>query len=473
MCFFMAAWFASGVVLIYVPFPSLSSAERLDRAGDVDTSDLKLSPADAIRSHGGKQVIERIRLVARAGRPLYLVQDRGQKVSAIWGDDGSQAVLDLEEGVRDIAAQFSGEAVRQIDGPIEYDQWVVHQGFDTERPYMRVQMDDSAGTVLYISQSSGEVLQRTTRSQRGWNYVGAVVHWIYPTALRRHWATWDQVVWWLSLAGIVVVMLGIFLGFDHMIKALRSTPRKINAYQGWMKWHHVLGLLASVFVLTWIFSGWLSMDHGRLFSMPDPTAQQLDRFRGMSLTEASQNVSVHSISRLGSFRELEIKSIAATPVMIVRSRDKQDIYPVSSSRQAFAGGVLPKSLVQEGVKAAWPEYTIQSVEEMRLEDVYRQVRQNELPMSTIRVKLDDPAETWVHVDAASGEIASVMDRSRRLYRWLYNGLHSLDFPGLTEHRPLWDIIILSLLTLGFIFSSTGAYLGIRRLKRSFTQRTPD
>lgn len=461
----MAAWFASGAVLVYVPFPSLSSSERLDRAGEVDTSVLTLSPTDAIRTSGAKQAIQRLRLIARAGRPLYLVQANGQAVSAIWADDGSLAVLNLERGVREIATQFDGAAVRKIEGPVDYDQWIVHQGFDAERPYMRVQMDDAEGTVLYISQSSGEVLQRTTRSQRGWNYLGAVVHWIYPTVLRRHWAVWDQVVWWLSLIGIAVVVLGMYLGIDHMVKALRSQRHKITAYRGWMKWHHVLGLVACLFVLTWIFSGWLSMDHGRLFSMPDPTSQQVNRFNGMTLTEASKNVSVQAIQRLGTFRELEIKSIAAIPVMIVRSYNKQAIFPAATN-QAFAGGVLPKSLISQGVKAAWPEFTILSVEEMTVEDVYRQVRQNELPMSTIRVKLGDPADTWVHVDAETGEIASVMDRSRRLYRWLYNGLHSLDFPGLTEHRPLWDIIILSLLAIGFAFSITGAYLGIRRLKRS-------
>ena len=133
---------------------------------------------------------------------------------------------------------------------------------------------------------------------------------------------------------------------------------------------------------------------------------------------------------------------------------------------------MPRAMIQKAVQAAWPDFNVQSVEELTVNDVYRKVRQNELPMSTVRVKLDDPGKTWVHVDAASGEIASVMDRSRRLYRWLYNGLHSLDFPGLIDRRPLWDIIILSLLAIGFTFSITGVYIGIRRLKQSLKKTTP-
>jgi hypothetical protein len=465
LCLFMAAWFASGAVLIYVPFPSLTPSERLERASEVEPSTVKLTPTGAIRASGLVQPIDSIRLVARDARPLYVLKGRGQAVTAVWADDGSPAALQLEDEARQVASLFSGARVRRIEGPIDYDQWIVHQGFDTGRPYLRVSIDDAAGTVLYVSQATGEVQQRTTRSQRGWNYVGAVVHWIYPTALRKHWAAWDLVVWWLSLAGIAVVIIGIVLGFDHMIVALRSKKIEFSLFRGWMKWHHVFGLGVGLFVLTWIFSGWLSMDHGRLFSTPDPTDQQVDRFNGIGLAEAGQQVRLQAIMRLGPFRELEIRSIAGTPIMIARGHSEQHIYSIATGKP-FAGAVLPISLVGAAVQAAWPEFNVQSIEEVMAEDVYRKVRQNELPVSSIRVKLDDPGNTWVHVDAATGQILSVMDRSRRVYRWLYNGLHSLDFPGLIDRRPLWDIVILTLLAIGFTFSITGVYLGLRRLKKT-------
>ena len=52
-----------------------------------------------------------------------------------------------------------------------------------------------------------------------------------------------------------------------------------------------------------------------------------------------------------------------------------------------------------------------------------------------------------------------------LHRWLFNGLHSLDFPGFTERRPLWDLVILALMTLGLGFSVTGVYLAYARLRQ--------
>jgi uncharacterized iron-regulated membrane protein len=468
LCLFMAAWFASGAVLIYVPFPTLQEGDRLGRASDVDASLVALAPVDAIQAiPHASQPIDRVRLIARDGRPLYVVQARGAPVSAIWADDGSAAAVQTQETARSVALQFSEIPVGRIDGPLDFDQWTVHQGFDDARPYFRVHIDDTEGTVLYVSQRSGEVLQRTQRNERAWNYVGAVVHWIYPTVLRRHWAAWDQVVWWLSLVGIALALIGLWLGIDRMLIALRGR-RKLTMYRGWMKWHHLLGLTAGLFVLTWILSGWLSMDHGRIFSTPDPTAKHIDRFRGITLGDAAKYVGVEFIHSLGSFRELEIKALAGSPVAILRSGKDQRIYFVGSDER-FTTAAFPRPLIVAAVERAWPEFKVQAVEAPAVDDVYRQVRQSELPESTIRVKLDDPDDTWVHVDAASGDIVSVMDRGRRLYRWLYHGLHSLDFPGLVNHRPLWDIVILSLLGGGFSFSVTGAFLGIKRLKRSVTK----
>jgi hypothetical protein len=47
-----------------------------------------------------------------------------------------------------------------------------------------------------------------------------------------------------------------------------------------------------------------------------------------------------------------------------------------------------------------------------------------------RVRYADEARTWLHLDPARGAIVQKMDDTRRLRRWLYQGLHSLGFPRL-------------------------------------------
>ena len=83
------------------------------------------------------------------------------------------------------------------------------------------------------------------------------------------------------------------------------------------------------------------------------------------------------------------------------------------------------------------------------DDVYGHLREGSLPESTLRIVLADIDETWIHINLDDGQIISVMDKSRRMYRWLFNGIHSLALPGLVNRRPLWDILMVVLMVIGF------------------------
>jgi hypothetical protein len=466
LCLFFTAWFASGIVLIYVPFPALSDVDRRAASTDVDVRRIETTPEEAIKSLNSELLYDQIRLIARSYRPLYVLHPRGGEVAAIWADNGQDASVGNSDDASTIAVRFSGSSVAKVEGPLDLDQWTVHEGFDSLRPYYRVSLDDEAGTVLYVSQRSGEVVQQTKRAERIWNYFGAIVHWIYPTVLRQHWAAWDQVVWWLSLVGILATVFGIWLGVVRAARAVRSDAGKISPFRGWMRWHHILGLFGGVFVLTWIVSGWLSMDHGRLLSVPSPQQTEVDRFRGISLAEAAAYSDLEEIHDLPAFREMTVQAAGNVPFIVVRSAERSQIIFLDSPSKI---GIpeLPVATIILAITAAWPGEEIESIAKVAANDTYVQLRTSGLPPTAVRVKLGEEGSTWVHVDAATGEIISVMDKSRRLNRWIFNGLHSLDFPGLVERRPLWDIVIVALLLFGLAFSISGVYLGARRLRRSF------
>ena len=75
----------------------------------------------------------------------------------------------------------------------------------------------------------------------------------------------------------------------------------------------------------------------------------------------------------------------------------------------------------------------------------------------------DQAETWVYVDPEMSQSLASIHRLDRVERWLYNGLHSLDFSASGTTRPLWDIVMLMLLVGGLISSTIGLYLGVTRV----------
>jgi hypothetical protein len=57
------------------------------------------------------------------------------------------------------------------------------------------------------------------------------------------------------------------------------------------------------------------------------------------------------------------------------------------------------------------------------------------------------------------------DKRDRGNRWFYYGLHVMDWPGVFNRRPLWDILTIALLAGLAAISITTLLPAFRRLKR--------
>jgi hypothetical protein len=265
-CLLFAMWFASGIVMHFVPFPSLTETERFAGLLPIDVSRIRHGPDEGVVASNISDA-RRVRLIQRTDGPVYIVSG-SSKPLAVHAADLSSAAVTSKPAALEIAKAHARQrgidiARADIAGVADYDQWSVPNGYDDHRPLYRIAANDPAGTELYVSSVTGEVVLGTTRHERVWNYLGSVIHWIYPTVLRRNWWAWDKVVWTLSLVAMIGAVIGIALG---TIKLQVSRAGVGSPFRGWHAWHHILGLLTATFVVTWIFSGWLSMDHGLLFS---------------------------------------------------------------------------------------------------------------------------------------------------------------------------------------------------------------
>ncbi len=58
-----------------------------------------------------------------------------------------------------------------------------------------------------------------------------------------------------------------------------------------------------------------------------------------------------------------------------------------------------------------------------------------------------------------------LDSPGRGYRWLFQGLHRLDFVSPLRVRPMWDVIMLVLLAGASTSAGTGVWLGLRYMLR--------
>lgn len=461
LCLLFAMWFASGAVLHFVSFPSLSASDRHAASSPIDVSRVAISPGEALAR---APTATDVRLVSIADRPVYLAQEPGGDWVSIAGDTGDLLPQMSARDATAIAERFGGDPAASVSGPLEYDQWIVHQHFDPYRPFYRVRLSDAADTDLYVSARTGEVLQRTSFRQRAWNWSGAVIHWIYFTPLRKSWSAWNQVVWWVSLAALLSSAVGTWLGVIRMA-ANRAAGRKgLSPFRGWMRWHHIIGLFASVIVVTWMLSGWLSMDHGRLFSHAEATQQQSRQMSGLSPDAIAHAIPLALIHGVAPSTEIAFKAVGGVPFITAYDAAGAAHLYFTDGTGALAQGMarLPPELLLAGLNQLWPSQVQAIPGSDAYDDVYR------LAESTAGAALFEAGDNWgfrVYVDPYSGRLLAVMDPSRRDYAWIYYALHTFQFPGLIQHPVVRTALVVLLLAVGFLASVTGVVLSVKRLRR--------
>lgn len=87
------------------------------------------------------------------------------------------------------------------------------------------------------------------------------------------------------------------------------------------------------------------------------------------------------------------------------------------------------------------------------------------PLPIYRIQFDDAQQTWVHLDACTGQYLGNMTRTARTSRWLFAMLHSWDWLPLLNRRPLWDVLLIVLSVGGIGMSVTGVVIAWRRLRK--------
>lgn len=256
LCLLLCLWFASGFVIIYTGgMPQLSEAERLARLPVLNLGAVELSPQAA---RAAVRRTEFPTLTTRLGRPAYVFTRN--PVQVLFADNGELLTSDMISS-RQIAADFLGAPPDALDrvGLIErVDQWTLE--LSSELPLQKYRSGDGQGSEIYVSPSRGRVVLYTTSRDRLLAWLGAIPHWLYFLPLRADRALWSTTVVTLASVGVVFVALGLVLMFTqlrwrHWPKLARAIP-----YRGLMKWHYMLGVGFGWCVLTWVFSGLLSME---------------------------------------------------------------------------------------------------------------------------------------------------------------------------------------------------------------------
>jgi uncharacterized iron-regulated membrane protein len=433
-CILFLMWFLSGIVMMYVHYPVLTSAERLAHLPLLQPEKVKVPPPspDAV-------------LGMLLNRPVYR---SGTQV--IYADNnGKMNGIDSVQALQ-IAGDFFGNkyAVRYASRITSQDQWLNKGSFVPLLPAYAIQLNDPAITTLYVSTVTGEVFHDVNRREKFLAWLGPIPHWIYLKILiiKPNRPIWSQLIIWTSLLGTIMCFSGIIAGI------IRWKRKKISPYKKrWLKWHHYTGLVFGLFTFTWVLSG--------LFSM-DPLNMGL-RSAPRQKTGTISEMSAISFIQGKGVKEIRFTEVNNTPWLLAYTSSLQPL--VISPDKGIIKNV-PALALDSAVQATMPANTMQRTV-VAAYDAYYYTRDSSKPLPVIRYAFNDKMATVVYADPVTGATLLRNNDSSRRLRWLYHGLHSFDFPRFHTSRPLWDITLLILLLGGTALSFTGIALTIKWMRR--------
>ncbi|HYR91531.1 MAG TPA: PepSY domain-containing protein [Terriglobia bacterium] len=483
-------WFVTGIGMIYSRgMPRLTPQVRLSRLSPLDLAQVRLSPSEAVEHAELDPPGGRVTLLTVNERPAY----RFGNSATVFADNGEfMDEVDFAAAIR-IAGRFMNvpeERVHYAGQLTRPDQWTLTQ--TRQLPLYKVTVDDAARTELYVSAPLAEVVQVTTRGSRILSWVSTIPHFLYFAPLRLTDGLWVKAMTWTSGLACVLALLGIALG---VVQYRRKRPH--IPYSGWMRWHYLTGLVFGVLTLTWAFSGLLSLEPWAWTEKDTVERQVRQAFTGGPLDLASfpamDSTAWGRILEGRPAREIEFARIFDESYYIVRtSPEDQSLvgwpdgghqpYFVSRDPDAARFVVAANSLkvnqtsfdtevIVNRLKQANPGAPVIESAVLTEYDSYYYSRDRQAPLPVVRVKLGDSDKTWVYVDPGVGQVVGQVNRFNRVERWLYNGLHTLDFSFLYYNRPLWDSVVILLSLGGTAVSGIGLFMGLKRIRRGISAST--
>ncbi len=420
------------------------------------------------------------------GGRLELWGGNQRLVYALWREDGARlettGLVDAVSGelLTPITAQTAVRVARAAVGSIaplvrverllRGDHYFMGNEHRGAFPVYRVRFGDERATAVYVSERSGTIHAVATRATRITTWLGTVPHWLY-----LQWLYYDHPDAWtwvnLILPGVAVLLglTGVIYGVLQLFPRRHLGHWRISGYRGMSLWHHVAGMVCGLLVLTWALSGVFEL----LGASSEPRAGQAEQVRGGPVQWDAIRVSeAAALARLRSSvagpvvpKAIDLVQFDGLPGYAFRLEAGRT-YWVDARSGEPRGDLSTEAIRHAAERVMGPAAHAVALERLGAYDTYyyaRHGREKHLPVW--RVSFDDEQRSVLYLDAVSGVPTGFVNADVRVWRWWREGLHDIDWPGLNNNRPWWDLVVLPLMIGGTISALTGVWLLFRRLKR--------
>jgi hypothetical protein len=520
-------WTLSGVVLMYYGHPQITTGERLLRLEPINFSTATVTPAEAAANVGIKPY--RVRLSMYDGRPVYrFTRVSIGNWSAVYADTGEilprmgreQALKWMKQFAPEYASTMTYDAY--LESPDEYTRIPTLAGYV---PLHRIAMNDPAGTEYYVSEKSNDIVQKTDRRGRILAISGYVLHNLFFFRQRTWWTPLLDFIAWTAM---LMVVTGIVVGIWRVALKPRFRHKGVPSYtpySGWMKWHHYAGLIFGLFSISWILSGMIPIStfpipgwtdvskrvesNGEGFIMGNPIVSSrstMTKDMARAITGGPLNLqplqiesvrnAIGKIQEKFAPKEVELIQFRGEPYFIAyqppTTKEEAGNWTTNNAINAVnlpqdnphlfvsishpENGVMTsfsREVMEQASREAMPNVPVIDSQWLTDYDNYYHQTTTSFELGrhkpayvlpVLRVRYSDENQTWLYFTPSLAQMVK-FDKLDRANRWVYYGLHAMDWPGVFNRRPLWDIVTIALLAGLAAISITTLLPAFRRLKR--------
>lgn len=463
ICLFLSMWLITGLVIVYHPFPNVTSEQMYANQEAIHLEDQSINIADSIARITANEKVKKITLEQFQGQAIYNIKTDKRSHQLSSDTTRAEKCIDLNS-IQNIANKWSQGSISRIDTLVERDVWIMYNRYMKELPIYKVYFDDKEKHQLYIASKTGEVQQFTSFSERVWAYLGAIPHKLYIPALRKDTRVWANTVTVLSLISLFVGLTGFLVGIDACVRRYRNkkriqSPYKRKAY----RWHHILGIIFSFFIITWSISGALSLK--KVPQWMTKTHHPIPMgIKGKAISFDKYILDHKDILRqYDDVKQIEWSYFQGRPIYSVVIGDQQ--ISIDASTSVIQELNLTTVDIEKVINHNHGEvdFVLETISEY---ENYYMPWTRSLALPAYKVTVADPDHSIYYINPKNGDYKYVND-NRKVRKWLFYGLHYFHIKWLVDRPILWTLTIW-ILALGCIgVSLTGVWLGGRYYKRKF------
>lgn len=455
-------WFCTGLVLIYHPFPNVTAEQKNEK---LETLPDSLPAIDVLESQiKNPDKTSKIRLRQFQGQTIVTASEKKHNYT-FCADTNEIAKKVNYKAIENIAKTWVNAPVEKVDTLIDLEQWIMYSKYEKELPIYKFYFADENGSQLYIASKSGDVQQFTTSVQRFWAWIGAIPHTLYIPALRKHTQLWIDTITLLAMIGLVMCIGGIYVGVDAYYRRYKSKGKFESPYRKkWYWWHHVVGLLFGIFLLTWAVSGVMSLK-----KVPQWITKTHEEYKiPMKIKGKHPSLDKYKLDyrlikqRYTDLKEVEWSYFQGVPFYKTIVGGKE--LSIDASQDTLLELFLPQKAIEKSIRSIHGDSVKFSVTLIDEYENYYLPWKKELALPVYKVEVDDADKSLYYINPKNGDY-KYLNQNRKTRKWMFNALHYFHIKWLMDRPVLWTIFIWVAVLGCIIVSGTGVWLSWKYIRR--------